>query len=180
MRSLLFAAILLVCGGCGGCSKDNKATTADAAPSAVSSADLSPDAATVSITIDGKPLQPASVAAIQTARFKEKDPKKAPNLVVTIDDPKRNTLSFDIPWNDGAPGDIADVRVTYATKDASYSNLQPAHVNVTRVDASDAGHLYDANFDVTLGVPGRQDTVAVRGSFVRLRVKGSIGHLQRL
>ena len=175
MRSVVLAIAVML-----GCSKENKTVATDAA-APVSQADLSADAATASITINGKTFAVASVAAIQSLRFKEKDPKKAPNIIVTIEDPRRNTLSFDIPWNDGATGDIADARVSYInSKDVSYTTPQPTHINVTRVDAGEAVHLYDANFGVSVQIPGKEDTLAIRGPFNRLRVKESLNHLRRL
>ncbi len=175
MRSVVLAVAVMLCG----CSKENKAVVTDAAPA--SSGDLSADAATATITINGKTFAVATVTAIQSTRFKEKDPKKAPNIIVTIEDLQRNALSFDIPWNDGAPGDVADATVSYtSSRDVSYTTLQPTHVNVTRVDPGVGLHLYDANFDVTVQIPGKQDTLAIRGSFNRLRVKDSISRLRRL
>lgn len=159
------------------CTKDKPAAP-DAAASAdpVSSAELSPDAAMATLSVNGKPFIVASVAAFLTNRLGE----KVPIVMVTLQDPVKNVLTFDIPWKDGVAGDIADLRVTYASnKGVSYTPPQPAHINVTRVDKDDAGCLYDANFELSVKNAANDETFAVRGSFNRLRVKEPFKHLRK-
>ena len=175
MRWLILAAAIAA----GGCSKPKATPVPDAAPPAPTTVDLSPDAATATITLEGKPFAVASVAGVQTLRAGERDPKKAPIVLVTLQDPSRNTLTFDIPFREGAAGEMSDARVKYEKQGATYANPETAFVNVTRVDPDAAGYLYDANFDIPVKSTSGE-VITVHGTFNRLRVRQPIRHLQKL
>ncbi len=156
--------------------KSNSAGGADAsgpAPGWDAIAGDDPDIAAVAVTVDGRPLYPAAVTAVLTNRLGEKDPKKAPTLLVTLENRTRESLTFDIPWKEAELGDRPDAKVSFALRRGMYvASGGAARASITRLDRVDGQFVCDANLDATVTKVGGVGSAEVKASFKGLRVRG--------